>query len=50
MRSEEVVKSGKSEWMSDLFPYPLFLTSALPIFTVLMPKDQREATRGIRFR
>jgi hypothetical protein len=32
------------------FSYPLFLTSALPIFAVLMPEDKLKAFGGVRLR
>jgi hypothetical protein len=49
-RSEEVMKSGRSEWMQFFirFSYPLFLTSALPIFTALMLEDGCKAPRDNR--
>jgi hypothetical protein len=43
-RSEEVMKSKISEWMRDFSSFdPLFLTSALPIFTGLMRIDSDKA-------
>jgi hypothetical protein len=41
--------SGRSEWMNPSFLfYPLFLTSALPIFAAMQPEDDLKASREMR--
>ena len=48
--SQEAQKSRRSESILSWCPYPLFLTSDLPIFAGGMPEDERNGFNGIHSR